>query len=225
MAGNRAAATDYLLGFMKEITRSGRNFEIYSKLLKEMTNEQFEQFVVRLEQGAELTLFAGNVKKKDRLDYDHMVKLAKKYKLNIMQQLIIYDEDAKMTYRTPEEYIVGTAEIRKQRQMQIKKFGAGKDDTQIDDLTGQVFGDSRGTGISVPEIRVLENIGLPNVAMELYDVKGGDLGALDAYRNSLQETGTASLRESLNKGTKVKSLQTAQSLLTGRHIKNNVGER
>lgn len=225
MATNRKAATDYLLGFMKDITPGGRNEEIYRGILEPMNDGQFETFVKRLEEGGELTIFASNYKKSERLNYDHMLKMAKKYGLELMQQLVIYDEESKLEYTTPEKHLVGTAEIRKQRQMQTKKFGAGKDDTQIDDLTGQVFGDSRGTGISVPEIRVLENMGLIKMAMELYDVKGGDVGALGVYRNSLQETGVAMTSESLKRGTGVKSLQTAQELLYGRHIANNVGER
>ena len=221
----RKEATAYLLDVMGRINKSGRNKQIYEDMFKRMNDEQYDQYVTALAAGYPLTIFVSNYKKADSLDYDNLVKLSESLGLNIMTQVIIHDEDNGIEYTTPETYFVGSADVRKQRQRWAKKFGGAKDDTQIADDTGQVFGKSRGTAISMPEIRVLENLGLTAMAVELYDVKGGDLGSLDAYRSNLQETGRVSLREAVRAGTGVKSLRTAQSLLMGRHLDSNIGER
>lgn len=223
--GNRAGFEKYWLDLMKEITPGGYNYRVYKQLFEAMNDNQFEEFVVKLEAGGQLSIWVDNQNPKESVVFDNIVASCAKRGLVLEQHLVFYDQDTGLRYETPETFLVGTAETRKQRQMWVKKFGAAKDDTKIDDLTGQVFGDSRGTGISIPEVRVLKTLGLDLMARELYDVKGGDLGALDEYRRSIQETGHGSVRESLRRGTGVRSLMTASMLMMGRHLKNNVGER
>ncbi|UVD32184.1 hypothetical protein [Vibrio phage phiKT1028] len=222
---NRKAAEKVWLDLMKEITEGGYNHTVYSQLFKEMNDEQFEEFINKIEAGGQLSVWVDNHNPKEYPVYDKLLESCRKRGLVIEQHLVFYDQDTGLEYETPETFVVGTAETRKQRQMWVKKFGAAKDDTKIDDLTGQVFGDSRGTGISIPEVRVLKTLGLDLMARELYDVKGGDLGALDEYRRSIQETGQATVRGSLRRGTGVRSLMTAGILMRGRHLENNVGER
>ena len=225
MAGNRKAFEKIVLGFMGEITNGQRNKKIYESLFKRLNDDQFEQFVQSLENGGCLSIWMSNWDKKEDLNFDLAVELCKKYGVALETQLVIFDEDSGLEIVTPETYIVGTAEARKQRQMLVKKFGAAKDDIRTDDLTGQVIGDSRGAGISNPELQVLLTLGLPTVAMELADVRGGDQGALNVYRTELIETGTTNVKNALKRGSGVKSLSTAHFLLRGRHISNNLDER
>lgn len=222
---NRKAAERYWLTLMKEITEGGYNYTVYKNLFDKMNDDQFEEFMVRLEAGGMLSIHVDNMNPKEYPVFDVITKLSRERGLEPEQHLVFYDQDTGLRYETPETFVVGTAETRKQRQMWVKKFGAAKDDSKIDDLTGQVFGDSRGTGISIPEVRVLKTLGLDLTAKELYGVKGGDLGALDEYRKSIQETGHATVEGSLRHGTGVRSLQTASMLMMGRHLENNVGER
>ncbi|UPT53959.1 hypothetical protein [Vibrio phage phiKT1019] len=223
--GNRKKSEQSWLTLMKEITEGGYNYKVYSQMFKAMNDEQYDQFIEALEAGRQLSIFVDNNNPKEYPVFDVIVRLSRERGLDPEQHLIFVDQDTGLEYETPETFIVGIAETRKQRQMWVKKFGAAKDDTKIDDLTGQVYGDSRGTGISIPEVRVLKTLGLDLMAKELYDVKGGDLGALDEYRKGIQETGHATVRESLRHGTGVRSLQTAGMLMMGRHLQNNVGER
>jgi hypothetical protein len=109
--------------------------------------------------------------------------------------------------------------------MWVKKFSAAKDDTAIDDLTGQVMGDSRSTGISQPEITVLRNLGLTIMANELYNVKGGDQQALRAYKNDILTTGKTNTNSSLERGDIAKVLKTAYHWLRARGIDNNMNSR
>lgn len=220
----RKEAEKLILDLVTPTTPSGYNGEVYKSLFKEMNDQQFDQFMVKLEAGGKLCIWTDNYDKKHQVNFNNIVKLSRSIGLEPEQQLTYVDQDTGMTLTTPESFVVGSTEARKQRQMLVKKFGAGKDDTMIDDLTGQVYSKSRGTGLSLPEVRVLITMGLPTVATEIYDVKGGDLGALEEYRSSIQETGQASVRGAIARGTGVKSLKSMNKLYLGRHLNNNFGE-
>lgn len=225
MAGNRKGFEEFIYGFMGSLTKGGGNKVIYERLFKPMSDKQIEDFVVKMEEGMPLSIWASSFDEKEKLDFDNLLKLCEKYGVNAVQRLVVYDEDTGIKSMTDYSAIIGTAECRKQRQMLIKKFGAAKDDYNIDDLTGQVMGDSRSTGISQPEITVLRNLGLYTMANELYNVKGGDLDALKAYKNDLLTTGKTNTNSSLRRGGIAKVLETAHYIMRGRHIDNNLDKR
>ena len=225
MAGNRKAFENLIYKAMERATEGGGNKVIYQRLFSAMNDSQMEEFVQKLEQGNPLSIWASNYNPKEMLRYENIKNLCEEYGVQIEQQLIIYDEETGIKSLTPYKAVVGTAELRKQRQMQVKKFSAAKDDYSIDDLTGQVMGDSRSTGISQPEITVLRNLGLYTMANELYNVKGGDLDALKAYKNDLLTTGKTTTNGSLKKGTGPKVLKYVHFLLRGRGLDNNFGSR
>lgn len=225
MAGNRKGFEDFVYTFMAKLTKGGGNKVIYGRLFATMNDKQLGDFVDKLEQGMPLSIWASSFDPKEKLDFDNLLKLCKEYGVNAVQRLIVYDEDTGIKSMTDYSAIIGTAELRKQRQMLVKKFGAAKDDYSIDDLTGQVMGDSRSTGISQPEITVLRNLGLYTMANELYNVKGGDLDALKAYKNDLVTTGRTNTNSSLRKGTIVKVLETAYHIMRGRHLDSNLEKR
>lgn len=225
MAGNRKAFEEYIYTFMAKLTKGGGNKVIYQRLFATMNDKQLDEFVIQLEEGMPLSIWASSYNTAEKLDYPTLLKLCKEYGVNVSQRLIIYDEDTGIKSMTDYEAIIGTAEVRKQRQMLVKKFGAAKNDYEIDDLTGQVMGESRSTGISQPEITVLRNLGLTTMANELYNVKGGDLDALKAYKNDLITTGKTNTNSSLRKGNIAKVLETAHYIFRGRHLDNNFNRR
>jgi hypothetical protein len=224
-AANRKGFEDFVLNFMGEVTEGGGNKVIYSKLFAQLNDKQIEQMVVQMEQGMPLSIWVSNWNRKEMINYERILKLAKKYGVKIEQQLIIHDADTGIKSMTPHTAITGIVRLRKQRQMQVTKFGAAANDYSIDDLTGQVMGDSRSTGISQPEIAVLRNLGLDIMANELYNVKGGDLEALKAYKNDLLTTGRTNTNSSLRKGTIAKVLSTVHYLFRARHIDTNFNLR
>lgn len=225
MANNRKAFEDYVLGLMGKITKGGGNKVIYERLFKALDDKQLEAFVVKMEEGMPLCIWASNWDRKEMIDYEVILKLAKEYGVIIAQQLVIYDSDTGIKSMTPHTAITGMVRFRKQRQMQVTKFGAAQNDYNIDDLTGQVMGDSRSTGISQPEITVLRNLGLDLMANELYNVKGGDLDALKHYKNELLTTGRTNTNAALQRGSIAKVLSTVHHLFRGRHLDTNFNRR
>jgi len=153
MASNRKAFEAYVLDFMGEVTKGGGNKVIYERLFKALNNEQLEALVVKMEQGMPLSIWVSNWNRKEMIEYERILRLSKKYGVVIEQQLIVYDADTGIKSMTPHTAITGLVRFRKQRQMQVTKFGAAANDYSIDDLTGQVMGDSRSTGISQPHWR------------------------------------------------------------------------
>ena len=225
MAGNRKKFEEFIYTFMARLTEGGGNKIIYQRLFGGMDDKALDHFVVELENGMPLCIWASSYDKKEKLVYENLLEVCKDYGIAVTQRLIIYDEDTGIKSMTDYEAIVGTAEFRKQRQMLVKKFGAAKNDHEIDDLTGQVMGESRSTGISQPEITVLRNLGLTIMANELYNVKGGDLEALKAYKNDLVTTGKTTTNGSLRKGNIAKVLETAHYVFRARHLDNNFNKR
>lgn len=214
-----------ILALAKDFTEGGDNHALYSELFGRLDDAQFATFWNKVVDSGYIPMFASNFDMKETINYDHIVKVAKKWDIPLEQQLVITDPDTGLEHTTPETCLVGPTEIRKQRQLQTKKFGASKNDYETEDLTGQPTGESRAGGISNPEIQVLLSLGLPTLAKELADVRGGDAGAYRAYKNDILTSGQSTTQSALERGTGVKSLQTAHYLLRAQHLDNNLDSR
>jgi hypothetical protein len=225
MSKHRKAFEAFVFEVAEAMTKGGGNRKIYERLFKPMTDKDMDDFVDKLEKGLPLSFWFSNWNPDEMMDYERLKTLCTKYGLALEQQLVIYDEDTGIKSLTSYKAMIGTAELRKQRQMWVKKFSAARDDYNIDDLTGQVMGESRSTGISMPEITVLRNLGLYTMANELYNVRGGDVDALKAYKNDILTTGKTNANSALKRGTIAKVLSTVGHLLRGRHLQNNIGSR
>lgn len=225
MAQNRKAAEAFILDIMGRATKNGFNRTVYEKVFKDLNNSQFEEFVKALESGKKLAIWFTDHSPDDMPVFTNMLKLCKEVGVELEQQLVVFDEDTGVKTLTPHKAIVGVVEARNQREMLSKKISVATNDNSIDDLTGQVMGESRATGISQPEITVLRSLGLTIMANELYNVKGGDQQALRAYKNDILTTGKTTTNGSLKKGSVAKVLHTAHYLLRGRMLDNNFNSR
>lgn len=225
MLKNRKEIQDDILFLAKRITPGGGNHQLYTNLFKKMSDDQFKTFWNAICDNEFIPFIVDNFNIKEMIDYDGIAKLAKELDIPLEQRLVLTDPDSGLEYTTPETCVVGYAETRKQRQLQQKKFGASKHDHDLEDLTGQPTGDSRAGGISNPELNVLLSLSLPNTAKELADVRGGDIGAYRAYKNDILTGGETTVQSALERGTGVKSLQTAHFLLRGQLLDNNLNRR
>lgn len=214
-----------ILFLAKRITPGGENHRMYTELFAKMSDDQFKLFWNGIHDSGFIPFVVDNFNQKEMIDYDGIVQLAKELNIPLEQRIIMTDPDSGLEFMTPETAVVGYAETRKQRQLQAKKFGASKHDHSIEDLTGQPTGDSKAGGISNPEIQVLLSLGLKTMAKELADVRGGDIGAYRAYKSDILEGGETTTQSALERGTGVKSLQTAHWFLRGQLLDNNLHRR
>lgn len=222
---NRKEIEKDILDLAKRFTKGGGSFKIYTELFGRLDDDQFATFWNSVCDNEFIPMFVDNFDMKETIDYDMMVKLGKDLDIPLEQHVVMIDPDTGLEHTLPETAVVGIAEVRKQRQLQVKKFGASKNDYNVEDLTGQPTGDSRAGGISNPEIQILLSLGLPTMAKELADSRGGDVGAYRAYKNDILTTGRTTVQSSLERGTGVKSLQTAHFLLRGQGLDNNMADR
>lgn len=224
--GNRKAAEEFLIKEMQAITPGGGNGIIYKKRLSMMNDKEFDDFVVWLENGGDLAIWLSNTDRKEDIDFEDMVKRCDRLGRPVYQRIISYDHDTGLKSMSPHKHFVGTAELIQQAQMWIKKVNAAKDDSKVDDLTGQVMMDSRATGLSIPEVSVMGGaLGLLNTTNEIYNVKGGDVGAAKNYRTDLIETGKTNTNACLKRGDIAKSLRTAHYWFRARLLENNLDKR
>jgi len=226
MNAKRKAAQEFLIKEMTAATPNGGNGLIYKNFLEPMTDAQFEDYIVWLENGGDIAIWLSNTDRGDDIDFDHIVQRCEELGFPVYQRIISRDIDTGLKVMTPAKHFVGTAELIKQSQMWVKKVSAAKDDSKVDDLTGQVMMESRATGFSTPEVSVFGGaLGLNNATNEIYSVKGGDVDALKAYRNDLIETGKTNTNACLRKGSGARSLRLVHYLLRGRLIDNNLDKR
>lgn len=222
---NRKEIETDILALAKDFTLGKGNFDLYTELFGRINDAQFKELWNSIVESGFIPMFVDNFDMKETINYDHMVKVAAKFDIPLEQQLVITDPDTGLEHTTPETGLVGMAEIRKQRQLQTKKFGAAKHDHETEDLTGQPTGASKAGGISNPEIQVLLSLGLPTLAKELADVRGGDAGAYRAYKSDILTSGQTTTNSALQRGTGVKSLQTAHYFLRAQHLDNNLADK
>lgn len=221
----RAEIEKSIIEFGTAITPGGGNGKIYKSLFSKMSEKQFDDFWESVKKRGYIPVFMDNFDQKEMVDYDAAIELSKKWNIPLIQQVELVDPDTNIKHKTPEQTIVGICDVSKQRQIIVKKIGNAKHDFDVDDLTGQAIGDSKGAGISNPENHMLLALGLTTMALELTSVKGGDAGAYREYKNQLVTTGSATVGAALKAGDGAKSLKTGSWLLTGRHLDNTMGTR
>lgn len=223
---NRKIAEDFVIKEMTDITPDGGNGLFYKQFFSGLSDEQFEDFVVRLEKGQEeLAVWLSNTNRKRDIDFEDMVERCRRLGRECFKRIISVDTDTGLKTMTKTKHFVGSAELMQQSQMWLHKISTAKDDSQIEDSTGQVMMDSRATSLSAPELSVLAALKLYNCANELYTVKGGDVLAAKAYRADLVESGKTTTNSCLRRGGVAKSLRTLHFLLRARGIDNNVNKR
>ena len=207
-----------ILDFVKEVTPGGGNHRIYTSIFKRLDDKQFETFWNQIVERCYIPIFLDNFDPKEMVDYAKLKELSEKWDIPLEQQVSFMDPDTGIRHLTPQKAMVGIVEIAKQRQIIVKKMGVAKHDFDVEDLTGQPVGDSKGAGVSNPENNIFVALGLTTMAKELASVKGGDLDAYRQYKSDLVSSGTTTTKGSLEAGSGVKSLQTADWLLKGRHL-------
>ena len=221
MPGNRKKAEAIAIELIGKLTiGNNNNVEIYKNMFKNMTDKDFDEFIVRLEKG-EIDLFVVCPNGDNAISVENNFALAKELGYDFYQRLWLNDGPNTPTYLS-NNYLVMDLPIKRQAQLLIKKISIPKDNKTIDNLTGQPTGSSKGSSMSYPQVQVLTALNLENCAIEFMKYRGGDLKGFTAMEKAIFETGGVDL-EQLNKlGTKVKSTTTLSHYLTAMHLTNTL---
>lgn len=228
MSKNRAKAEQQILELMKDIDKSGHNVEEWKKILKGMSDKDFEDYMKGILNGdMSLVVFAphyGN----SGITTDNNIKVAKKYNIKMFEKLIYEGNPNVPDHKTNIEFLVIDLPIRRQSQNIISKANNPPTNlsytSTIDETVYQPTGDSKGAKISYPELNVLMGMStdeapLDDVIEEVFMVRGGDKGSLKAYEASMLRYGSVDLKAIKPYSTGVASTQYLKTIFLAKGMK------
>ena len=217
----RKKIVDHLVKVFSIAEPKGLNAKRYKTLLESMTDKQFDDFMYELKNGNEVIYYRTENMTDNIIDPRKMLKAAEYLKVPLMQHLYMTDKATGLIIKTPEKYLVISVPIRRAQQYLDYKISTPDHDRKIDMLSGQVTGDSRSANITQPEAIILVQRGLPNTALELIKVRGGDMSAYNEFSRSCYETGMGSL-QSLSTNSRARSAVVTQMYLKGMMLESNI---
>lgn len=223
MIMDRKAVQDYLIKCMSEVLPGNtNNVKIYENFFSRLSDEKFGELMGRMDSDDECFPFYHPNFSKDLIDLEHVIGLIEKEGGSIMEQLNITDPQTGLEYTTPIKYPVIMLPLRIQQQKLQKKMSVPKDNRHVDDMTNQPTSESKGAGVSYPEVQILYSMGLDLTLEELLKVRGGDEEAFRAYNNEIINTGGVKISTVSSSRTKVKSTSTVTAILKAMMFKTNL---
>lgn len=208
----RQNATEEILYLLDRISSDERNRKVYEKYLNKMTNKEFEEFIVRLENEEEtLVIWAANMTD-NKISLERNLEVAEEIGHEFFHHLRLTDQDTGKVYVTPVKHMVTDQMIRRQAQMHYKKKSIPDHNKSVDERSGQATSDSKGASMSYPELMVNSaKGGLDPLLIEMIKLRGGDERAFQVMNRSIFETGGASIEAIQAKGpTSVKANDTLE---------------
>ncbi|BEG72419.1 hypothetical protein [Pseudomonas phage vB_PaeM_PS119XW] len=222
MKPDRKVLEKEILYFIDMFRPGSENVKIYQELFDRYSDEEFFEWMERLEAGEVLALYAPNLEE-PTLSIAQNYKVADALGFELFQHLILTDPGTGQVYKTQNKHLVGMVPLRRQVQMLAKKASIPGSNTVVDERSGQATGDSKGARLSAPEIQVNASKGLNNMVLELIKFRGGDEKAYNAMNRSIIETGEASLDSIMAETpSQVKSNKTMSVYLKAMHLQNNL---
>lgn len=229
--GNRAAATEFILKYIGKLNPADKeNVELIKSQLESMSDEAFESYMTLLRKPKEgetvqgrqtLNYYAPNLSK-NKLSIERNLKIAEELGHDFFEQLWITDPQTNETYLTPNKHLVMDLPVRRQAQIHEKKASIPMHSKSMDELSGQVTGESKGSKLSFPELQAQVSQELDMTILEEIKIRGGDQKAYQEFEKRILETGSCSQADLLSMGTRAKSTDTTSALLKGMHLGNNL---
>lgn len=224
MGKNRKKATEEILKWVDKIIPGGDNKKMYEVMLAKMSDKDFDAYMHQLRSGEEtLSIIMPNMDKKNRVDINRNLKIAKELGHSFFEKLWLTDPDTQTVYKTKLPYMVVDLPLRKQAQVLEKKVSIPHDSSSVDEMTGQPTsrGDSKVASLSFPETQTLQAQGLNRSIEELLKYRGGDEKAMRELNKQLVNTGSVKM-DSIVINSKVKSTQTLSAIFKAMHLDNNL---
>jgi hypothetical protein len=218
---NRKKVEAYILEWIKKITKDENNINLYKEFFKSLSNEQFDNFMERLKNGDIIQIIVPPDSKADKsITVKNNLKLAKELGVDFYQHLIYGpSKEYPAKIKTPIKFLVVDSPLRRLRQTVEKGVSVSKNIKHIDMLTGQVTGESQASKITLPELQLLNGMGVKDILVEFLKFRGGDLGANRAMNNYLMHYGKASMNVLKAYAEGVVSTKTLKAYLNAIHLK------
>lgn len=230
MAKNRKAAEAKCLEIIDSLAPGNPNVGLYQELFdpknpKYLDDRAFDAWMTRLRNKEGALVYIEPPQSKFPLDVDRNINiLGPKMGVQFFQQLW-YQDDSGDWFLTPNVYLIVTYPIRRQAQLLVEKISIPENNHSIDDFTGQVTGDSRGSKISYPELSLLKAFGLSKTIEEYMHWRGGDVKGNRILNQQILKTGGASMDALSPYAGEVASTRSLKNILLGMHYDNSIGRQ
>lgn len=218
---NRKLAEKMIFDFLKRLDPSGHNVEMYKKILPEMTDKAFDEYMRDiLADKKSLVIFTPILKTKG-LNVENNLKLAEELGIPLFERLV-YKDTARGTFTTPHKVLLLDLPINRKAQSLDKKKSIPGHNKIIDQMTYTPTGESKGSTLSNPELGIYNSMGLHNIIEELFRVRGGDKGGFRAFNAAIDRYGSVSLKSISPYLTGVESTKRVKSYFAAAHLKFEV---
>jgi hypothetical protein len=200
MNDKRKMIQDLIDKVLKAMDISGVNAEKYRKMFQVMSDEQFSQWI---------TKFLADPKSNIRVDIEEFGSESRKLKFENIEKAAdilgiklfeyVYmphlSADPNRPVRTKEPVLVGYLNIKRPQQMVMKKTGLALSDTNRDEQTGAMKGDSKGGTTTGVENELLAGAGADVILSEISGARGDNVTEYDNMLDEISRTGSVKLED------------------------------
>jgi hypothetical protein len=222
MNAKRKAAEETILKYIDKIAPGGKNKEIYENLFKNMSDSDFDRFMVGLRDKTITLAVICPIGNEVKLTTENSMKVAEELGYKFEQHITISGSKELPDVTTPIKYVVMLLPFRRAAQLLTKKISIPENDRYIDPRTGQVTNVSQSSKLTLPEIQLLNGMGINKATRELLKIRGGDIGAQNALKTLLFTQGSASQAQIEQYATGVESTKTLNAFFNAMHIKTTL---
>lgn len=221
MKGNRKAAEQEVLSWVKDVDLSGKTLEYYKTQFAKMTDAQFEKWIEALEAQQDYVCILSENLGGRNLTEENNLKVAKKRGVPMHERIWTRHPQTGKQYLTNLPYPVLYLPLKKQIESIENKQAIPKvSSKRRDEMTGQMI--DAEMSMSLPETQILYAMSLESVIIESLKYRGGDVRGGNEFDRRLMENGDVSINDLLNTDTHVTSTDTLRVLLLGMHYDNNL---
>ena len=198
MTDKRKQIQEQVDGVMTRLDPTGKNAQKYRNMFQTMNDKQFADWINK---------FLSNEKEQLRLDIEEFGKMKLQYenveKAAAFLKIPIYEyvymphisTNPNRPVRTHQPVMVGYLNIKRPQQLVAKKTGLSVDDTNRDETSGQVKGDSKGGMTSGIECELLAGVGADEIISEICGSRGDNIQEYDEMISQISETGSVRLED------------------------------
>ena len=223
VAGNRKAAEEMILSWVKDVDISGKTVDWYKECFARLTDTQFEKWIEDLEAGQDYVCIISDNMNGKNITIENNLKVAEKRGVPYYERIWMVEPKTGVRYLSNVPYPILPLMIKRQiESIENKRSIPSVASKKRDDMTGQVSGAAASMAQSQPETQILYAMGLDAVVVEGLKYRGGDVHGGNEFDRRLLEDGEVSINALLQTDTKVKSTETLHNLLLGMHYDNNL---
>lgn len=179
---------------------SGINAKKYADMFASMDDKQFAKWIEAFKANEESNFrvdieeFGDDSRK---IQYDKVEDAAKVLGISIFENVYMpfASSNPNRPIRTKRPVLVGYLNFKRTQQLVTKKTGLAASDTDRDDLTGAVKGESKAGTTTGIENELLSGVGGDIIIAELCGARGDNLTEYDSMLSSINEHGSVKLSD------------------------------